>query len=64
MNSRADILHLHEWQTAAVAMLYWDVYYNRGFSHPRLVLTIHNMDNSGECRQEEFAVTGVPGALL
>ena len=61
MNSGTDIIHLHEWQTSAAAMLYWDVYYNKGFSHPRLVLTIHNMDNSGECRQDEFAITGVPG---
>jgi starch synthase len=56
------VLHIHEWQCCAAAMLYWDVYYNKGFSRPRVVLTIHNMDNSGECRQDEFAVTGVPGA--
>lgn len=60
---RPDILHLHEWQCAAVSMLYWDVYYNTGFNTARVVLTIHNMDNSGECRQDEFAVTGVPGML-
>jgi starch synthase len=62
MGARPDILHLHEWQCSAVAMLYWDVYYNTGFNTARVVLTIHNMDNSGECRQDEFAVTGVPGA--
>lgn len=61
MGSCPDILHLHEWQCAAVSMLYWDVYYNTGFNTARVVLTIHNMDNSGECRQDEFAVTGVPG---
>ena len=43
-------------------MLFWDVLYHDGLTQPRLVLTIHNMDNSGECRQDEFAVTGVPGA--
>ncbi len=26
---------------------------------PRLVLTLHNMDNSGECSQEEFCYSGV-----
>lgn len=61
MGTCPDILHLHEWQCAAVSMLYWDVYYNTGFNSARVVLTIHNMDNSGECRQDEFAVTGVPG---
>jgi glycogen synthase len=64
MGARPDILHLHEWQCSAAAMLYWDVYYNAGFNRSRVVLTIHNMDNSGECRQDEFAVTGVPGAPL
>jgi hypothetical protein len=61
----ADVIHLHEWQCSAAAMLYWDVFYAAGdFRKARLVLTIHNMDNSGECRQDEFAVTGVAGASI
>ena len=28
---------------------------------PRAMLTIHNMDNSGECRVDEFAATSVSG---
>lgn len=30
----------------------------------RPILTIHNMDNNGECRQDEFAATGVSGSLF
>lgn len=60
------ILHLHEWQTSAAAMLYWEVYSQLGLYRPRVVLTIHNLDNTGECRQDEFTYTGVlrplPGA--
>ena len=57
-----DIIHLHEWQTSAAAMLYWEIYNKEGFLHkPRIVLTIHNMDNTGECRAEEFGVTGMSG---
>jgi hypothetical protein len=52
------ILHLHEWQTAAVSMLYWEVYSQLGLYRPRVVLTIHNLDNTGECRQDEFAYAG------
>jgi hypothetical protein len=44
-------------------MLFWDVFYPEGFKGPRIVLTIHNMDNSGECRQDEFAATGVAGVI-
>jgi starch synthase len=52
------VLHLHEWQTAAVSMLYWEVYSQLGLYRPRVVLTIHNLDNTGECRQDEFTYTG------
>lgn len=55
------ILHLHEWQTAAVSMLYWEVYSQLGLYRPRVVLTIHNLDNTGECRQDEFAYAGQCG---
>jgi starch synthase len=59
-----DIIHLHEWQTSAAAMLYWEIYNKEGLHKPRVVLTIHNMDNTGECRAEEFGVTGVSGDLF
>ena len=45
------------WAGAAAAMLFWDLY---GAAMPavRIVLTLHNMDSTGECSQEEFAFTG------
>lgn len=54
-----DIIHVHEWQTAAVPMLFWDLYHSQGPATTRLIFTIHNLDSQGECRQEEFAATGV-----
>jgi starch synthase len=57
-NQQPHVLHLHEWQTCAASMLYWEVFVNEGLYRPRVVLTIHNLDNTGECRQEEFAFTG------
>ena len=60
--AQPHVLHLHEWQTSAAAMLYWDVYNSEGsLNQARVVLTIHNMDNPGECRVEEFAAAGVDG---
>lgn len=59
-----DIIHLHEWQASAAALLFWDFYSTTTLKNPRLVLTIHNMDSTGEVRQEEFAATGVPGAYF
>ncbi len=28
------------------------------------MLTIHNLDNTGECRQDEFAASGCPGEMF
>lgn len=60
-NRQPHIIHCHEWQTSAVPMLYWDVYADIGLYKPRVMLTIHNLDNTGECRQDEFAITGMRG---
>ena len=57
-----NVIHVHEWQCSAVAMLYWDLYHAEGMlTNGKVMLTIHNMDNTGECRQEEFIATGVSG---
>ena len=60
---RPHIIHAHEWQASAVPMLYWECFAN-ALSGARPALTIHNMDNSGECRQDEFAATGVAGEVF
>ncbi|KAJ0030780.1 hypothetical protein Pint_13933 [Pistacia integerrima] len=45
-----DIIHVHEWQTGALPLLYWDMYHLLSLKKPRIVLTIHNMEHYGECR--------------
>lgn len=52
-----NVIHLHEWQAAAAAMLFWDLY-SQQMPAARLALTLHNMDSTGECSQEEFNFTG------
>lgn len=91
---RPDIIHAHEWQSAAVPMIFWELYsstmpntrpvsgcmaqishcqfgtpQSHYFCHQQIslfvqVFTIHNMDNSGECRQDEFAATGMSGDVF
>ena len=56
-----QIIHVHEWQCSAVAMLYWEAYHQQGLDNSRVVLTIHNMDNTGECTAELFNMTGLDG---
>jgi len=57
--ARPDVIHCHEWQTAAVPMLYWSVF--NGCLGAALVLTLHNADSAGECRVDEFAASGTSG---
>lgn len=49
---------------ALAALLYWDFFHGVGLTLCRVVLTIHNVGNSGEISQQEFSVTGVPGNLF
>ncbi|CAK9864807.1 unnamed protein product [Sphagnum jensenii] len=56
-----DIIHVHEWQTSAVAMLYWDMYHHLSLKRPRLVFTIHNIEHFGECRVEQLDMCGLDG---
>ncbi|GJP54396.1 hypothetical protein CLOM_g13488 [Closterium sp. NIES-68] len=59
--AQPDVLHIHEWHTAAVALLYWDIYHQLNLQKPRLILTIHNMEHHGECRWEQLDMCGLDG---
>lgn len=58
-----DIIHVHEWQTSALPLLYWDMYLYLSIQKPRVVLTIHNMEHYGECNKEQFSKCGLDGSL-
>ncbi|XP_019249227.1 PREDICTED: uncharacterized protein LOC109228554 isoform X2 [Nicotiana attenuata] len=47
--TQPDIIHVHEWQTGALPLFYWDMYQFLSLQKPRIVLTIHNMEHYGEC---------------
>ncbi len=58
-----DIIHLHDWQTAIIAPLYVDMYRALGFTHPKTVFTIHNMEYQGKCAAKDLDSIGLQGAL-
>ncbi|PWA82540.1 hypothetical protein CTI12_AA180050 [Artemisia annua] len=60
--TQPDIIHVHEWQTGALPLLYWDMYHYLSLQKPRIVLTIHNMEHYGECRQEQLYKCGLDGS--
>ncbi|XP_024192372.1 glycogen synthase isoform X2 [Rosa chinensis] len=61
--TQPDIIHVHEWQAGALPILYWDMYHHLSLKNPRIVLTIHNMEHYGECRQEQLSMCGLDGSL-
>ena len=50
---RPDIIHVHDWQTAMIPVLYKEKYrYQTGYDHIRTMLTIHNPAFQGFCQRE------------
>jgi starch synthase len=58
---KPDIIHLHDWQTAAIAPLYVDMYKELGLSSPKLVFTIHNIEYQGKCVPADLDRIGLKG---
>ena len=56
-----DILHLHDWQTAAMAILYRDMYNALGYVKPKVVYTIHNIEYQGKCVPADLSYIGLQG---
>jgi starch synthase len=59
---RPDIIHLHDWQTAAIAPLYKDMYNALGFNKSKLVFTIHNIEYQGKCAVPDLDRIGLKGS--
>ena len=42
-----EIIHCHDWQTALVPVLLYEVYQHLGMRHPRVCFTVHNFRHQG-----------------
>lgn len=58
-----DIIHLHDWQTAVIAPLYKDMYQELGYTKPKIVFTIHNMEYQGKCATSDLNLIGLDGSF-
>ncbi|KAK9696933.1 hypothetical protein RND81_08G005600 [Saponaria officinalis] len=56
---RPDIIHCHDWQTAFVAPLYWDLYAPKGLDSARICFTCHNFEYQGSAPAQELASCGL-----
>ncbi|XP_031388336.1 probable starch synthase 4, chloroplastic/amyloplastic isoform X1 [Punica granatum] len=56
---KPDIIHCHDWQTAFVAPLYWDLYAPKGLNSARICFTCHNFEYQGTAPASEMASCGL-----
>jgi starch synthase len=56
-----DAIHVHDWPTALVPVLYKDMYAGLGYRAGGIVLTIHNMEHQGKCQPQNLSRTGLRG---
>ncbi|KAH9610304.1 hypothetical protein KSS87_000360 [Heliosperma pusillum] len=56
---KPDIIHCHDWQTAFVAPLYWDLYAPKGLNSARICFTCHNFEYQGSAPASELGSCGL-----
>nr|ACD13787.1 starch synthase V precursor [Lotus japonicus] len=54
-----DVLHLHNWETAIVGPLFWDIFVNKGLGGTRILLTCHGFNSQGIEQPEKLALCGL-----
>ena len=60
-NKQPDAIHVHDWPTALIPVLYKDVYQPLGYKAGVTVLTIHNMEHQGRCQPLNLSRVGLRG---
>ncbi|XP_028764808.1 probable starch synthase 4, chloroplastic/amyloplastic [Neltuma alba] len=56
---KPDIIHCHDWHTAFVAPLYWEVYVPMGLNSARVCFTCHNFEYQGTAPASELSSCGL-----
>lgn len=56
---KPDIIHCHDWQTAFVAPMYWDIYAPQGLNSARIAFTCHNFEYQGKESATALASCGL-----
>ena len=57
-----DIVHLHDWHTAIIPILYKDLYQKRGLRIGKHIFTIHNLEYQGKCGSHDLDQIGLRGS--
>jgi starch synthase len=58
-NRRPDVIHCHDWQTALVPVLLYEIYQHAGLHNQRVCYTIHNFAHQGVTGENILWATGL-----
>ncbi|KAK7368686.1 hypothetical protein VNO80_10714 [Phaseolus coccineus] len=61
---KPDIIHCHDWQTAFIAPLYWEIFVNKGLNSARICFTCHNFEYQGTAAASELDSCGLVSQSL
>ena len=56
---RPEVIHCHDWQTAIVPVLLYEIYQHNGLHDQRVCYTIHNFAHQGICNEQILWATGL-----
>ena len=56
---RPDVIHTHDWQTALLPVLLFEIYAHHGMPHQRVCFTLHNMKHQGIAGADVLGATGL-----
>ncbi|XP_042508713.1 probable starch synthase 4, chloroplastic/amyloplastic isoform X1 [Macadamia integrifolia] len=59
-----DVLHIHNWQTAIIGPLFWDIFVNQGLGSTRILFTCHGFDSQCLEQPEKLAICGLDSSRL
>jgi starch synthase len=58
-NKRPEVIHCHDWQTALVPVLLYELYRDIGMGDQRVCYTVHNFGHQGIAREAVLWATGL-----
>ncbi|KAK9285332.1 hypothetical protein L1049_024523 [Liquidambar formosana] len=59
-----DVLHIHNWETAIVGPLFWDIFVKQGLGDTRILLTCHGFDSQCLAEPDKLALCGLDPSRL
>ncbi|CAL5324470.1 unnamed protein product [Camellia sinensis] len=59
-----DVLHIHNWQTAIVGPLFWDVFVKQGLGSTRILLTCQDFDSQCLEQPDKLGLCGLDPSRL